>query len=112
MLTRREVLFGLGAAVAFRNTALDLVETAVSKLGNSPLATAEDEDFWLSVREAFALDPNIVNFNNGGCSPSPRIVADSLRRQQEFANQAPSYFMWRQLEAEIEGVRSRLATMF
>src|SRR6185369_209192 len=73
---------------------------------------AEDEDFWLGVRQAFSLDPNLVNFNNGGCSPSPRIVQECLRRQLEFANQAPSYFMWRTLEPEIEGVRKGLARLF
>ncbi len=112
MLTRRDLIFAFGAAVAFRDTALSMLEKHVSKVIGDPFATAEDEDFWMGVRQAFSLDPNIVNFNNGGCSPSPRIVAESLRRQQEFSNQAPSYFMWRNLEPEIEGVRKRLAAMF
>jgi isopenicillin-N epimerase len=112
MMTRRDLLFAVGAAAAFRNTALSLLEKHVSRVVSDPLATAEDEDFWIGVRQAFSLDPNIVNFNNGGCSPSPRIVYESLRRQIEFANQAPSYFMWRNLEPEIEGVRKRLGALF
>lgn len=112
MLTRRDLVLAFGAAAAFRNSALDLLEKHVSRVVSDPNATAEDEDFWLGVRQAFSLDPNIVNFNNGGCSPSPRAVAEVLRRQQEFANQAPSYFMWRNLDPEIEGVRTRLAKLF
>ncbi|HWA81919.1 MAG TPA: aminotransferase class V-fold PLP-dependent enzyme [Fimbriimonadaceae bacterium] len=106
------MLFAVGAAAAFRNTALSLLEKHVAKVVSDPNATAEDEEFWLGVRQAFSLDPNIVNFNNGGCSPSPRVVQECLRRQLEFANQAPSYFMWRNLEPEIEGVRIRLAKLF
>lgn len=73
---------------------------------------ASDEDFWRGIRGAFALDPNLINLNNGGCSPSPRVVADSLRRQIEYANQAPSFYMWRHLDPEIETVRRRLAQVF
>ena len=88
MLTRRDLLFALGAAAAFHNSALTMLEKHVSKVVSDPNATAEDEDFWRGVRQAFSLDPNIVNFNNGGCSPSPRVVQECLRRQLEFANQA------------------------
>ncbi|HSI73021.1 MAG TPA: aminotransferase class V-fold PLP-dependent enzyme, partial [Fimbriimonas sp.] len=43
---------------------------------------------------------------------SPRVVQDIFRRQIEQSNQAPSYFMWRQLEPEVESVRKRLAKFF
>lgn len=112
MMSRRDLLFAVGAAASFRNTALTLLEHNLNRVVSDPTATAEDEDFWLGVRQSFSLDPNIANFNNGGCSPSPRVVQECLRRQLEFANQAPSYFMWRNLEPEIEGVRKRLAALF
>lgn len=109
MLTRRELLASAAALAAFRNDALACLERlALPSAGGAP----DDEDFWRSVRQAFALDANIVNFNNGGVSPSPRVVNDALRRQIEHSNQAPSYFMWRQLEPEIESVRRRLAGAF
>jgi selenocysteine lyase/cysteine desulfurase len=97
-----------GAIAAFRNDTLHLIEHLVSRA----TPDAEDEGFWMQVREAFTLDPNMVNFNNGGCSPSPRIVQEVLRRQLELSNQAPSFYMWRQLEPEVEDVRRRLAVMF
>jgi len=93
---------------AFRNDTLSMIESLVARL----TPEAEDEDFWLQVRNSFALDPNVVNFNNGGCSPSPRIVQETLKRQLDYANQGPSLYMWRDLEPEIEGVRRRLASMF
>lgn len=96
------------AVAAFRDDTLDIVEKALKWGGGE----AEDEEFWAQVQSAFTLDRNLVNFNNGGCCPSPRVVHDALRRYLEYANQAPSYYMWRNLEPEIESVRTRLAHHF
>lgn len=108
MLSRRQFL-GAGASIAaFRNETLDIVERLVARESPAP----DNEDFWLQIRQAFALDPNIANFNNGGCSPAPRVVQDALKRQIDYANQAPSYYMWQHLEPEVESVRRRLAKVF
>ncbi|HLO98406.1 MAG TPA: aminotransferase class V-fold PLP-dependent enzyme [Fimbriimonas sp.] len=109
-LSRRELLTAGATLVAFRDETLDLTERALSLFGSR--IEAEDEDFWAQIQQAFDLDRNIVNFNNGGCSPSPRIVQQVLKRQIEFSNQAPSDFMWRILEPEVESVRQRLAALF
>lgn len=108
-MTRRQFLSSSLALVAFRNETLTLVGAVAGRLGRG---APDDEDFWMQIREAFVLDPNLINFNNGGVCPSPRVVQDSLRRQLEFANQAPSNYMWRVLEPEVETVRKRLARMF
>lgn len=110
MFTRREVLMAGLATAAFRDDTLNFVEKTVARFG--PRLDAEDEDFWAQIQQAFTLDRNVVNFNNGGCSPSPRVVQETMRRQLELSNQAPSHFMWRQLEPEIESVRTRLARLF
>jgi selenocysteine lyase/cysteine desulfurase len=110
MLSRRELLTAGLASVAFRDDALNVVERLVSRAGAR--IDAEDEDFWAQIQQAFTLDRNVANFNNGGCSPSPRVVQETMRRQLELSNQAPSHFMWRQLEPEIESVRTRLARVF
>jgi selenocysteine lyase/cysteine desulfurase len=120
MLSRRSLLTGSIASalapsalkVAFRNDTLDLVSNAVASLLGSSAGAPQDEDFWSQITEAFTLDRNIVNFNNGGCSPAPRIVHEALKRQLDFSNQAPSDFMWRVLEPEVENVRTRLARLF
>ncbi len=107
-MTRRDFIMAVGSLAAFKNETLTMVESLVSRL----TPEAEDENFWMQVRDSFDLDPAIINFNNGGCSPSPRIVQETLRRQLEYSNQAPSLYMWRDLEPEIEHVRKRLAAMF
>lgn len=112
MLSRRAFLGSTLAAGAFRDDTLDLVAKLVTGADRAPEACAEDEDFWIQIQEAFTLDRNIANFNNGGVCPSPRVVLDALRRQLEYSNQAPSYLMWRHLEPEIESVRRRLAAAF
>jgi selenocysteine lyase/cysteine desulfurase len=111
MLTRRDFLGFIGAA-AFKDETLDLVERLVRSASPEPVQAAQDEEFWIQIQQAFTLDRNLVNFNNGGCCPSPRVVQDALRRQIEYSNQAPSYYMWRHLEPEIESVRRRLAAAF
>ena len=106
-MTRREFFLASASLVAFRNDTLDFV-AKFADIGGHP----DDEDFWMQIRQGFALDPNIVNLNNGGVSPSPRVVQDAVRRQLEYSSQAPSFYMWRHLEPEIELVRKRLARTF
>jgi selenocysteine lyase/cysteine desulfurase len=104
------MVMGSLAFAAFRNDTLDLVANALAK-ASGPI-DARDEDFWYQIQQAFTLDRNTVNFNNGGCSPSPRIVFEAMERQLAFSNQAPSNYMWRVLEPEVESVRTRLAKVF
>src|SRR5688500_1610719 len=52
----------------------------------TPEQAAMDEDYWSIIQNAFTVTRGIVNLNNGGVSPSPRIVTEALVRyiwQQE-----------------------------
>jgi selenocysteine lyase/cysteine desulfurase len=80
--------------------------------GRTPEEAASDEPLWQVVREAFDVDLTMVNLNNGGVSPSPRLVQEALRRDQARANEAPAYAMWSVLEPEVETARAGLATLF
>ena len=60
----------------------------------------------------FTVDRNIINLNNGGVSPSPKIVMESEKRYLEISNMGPSHFMWKYLTPEVEAVRRRLAQNF
>ncbi|MCX8080774.1 MAG: aminotransferase class V-fold PLP-dependent enzyme [Bacteroidia bacterium] len=80
------------------------------KLGDSSGNNAlSDEDFWKWVRNEFRISSNIINLNNGGVSPHPKVVQDTMFRYHEFCNEAPSYNMWRILDQGREGLRKKLA---
>src|SRR5262245_37177195 len=101
------------AAAAFRGDAVARAQAASAQAGARPAdSVARDEDFWFNVRHAFTVDRNIINLNNGGVSPSPKIVMDTEVRYLEVENLTPSYYMWRILDPGIEVARRRLARMF
>ncbi|KIC90355.1 aminotransferase class V-fold PLP-dependent enzyme [Flavihumibacter sp. ZG627] len=72
---------------------------------------AEEEDFWYSIQQAYTVSSSIINLNNGGVSPSPKIVQDAMKRYHDFSNEAPSYYMWRILDQGREPLRRNLALM-
>jgi selenocysteine lyase/cysteine desulfurase len=74
-----------------------------------PDEVARDEAFWREIQEGFTLDRTIVNLNNGGVCPSPRVVHEALKRYLDISNQSPVYHMWQVLEPNIETVRRNLA---
>ncbi|HEX9629109.1 MAG TPA: hypothetical protein VF961_03745, partial [Pyrinomonadaceae bacterium] len=54
----------------------------------TPEQAALDEDYWAVIQNSFSVTRGIINSNNGGVSPSPRIVTEALVRyiwQQEDA---------------------------
>ena len=115
MVTRRSFLRGAGGLVAasFNETGITRAVDAVRFVaGKTAEEAARDEDFWLEIQRAFTVDRTLINLNNGGVSPSPRIVQEAMRRYLEYSNHAPVYTMWRILDPQIESVRRRLARTF
>ena len=72
---------------------------------------AADEDYWSVTQQAFTVSPNIINLNNGGVSPSPRVVQEAVERYNKLSNEGPSYFMWRILDQGREPLRQKLAEL-
>ena len=72
---------------------------------------ADDEDFWGWVRESYTVSPNIINLNNGGVAPQPKVVQDTHIRYYQYSNEAPSYYMWQILDQGREPLRERLASL-
>lgn len=100
------------AAVLHANT-LPQIKAAAAKVSDRPAdSVARDEDFWFNIRHAFTVDRNMINLNNGGVSPAPKIVMDTEIRYLEMENLSPSYYMWNVLDPGIETVRRRLAETF
>jgi isopenicillin-N epimerase len=118
MRTRRSFLknlIGTGtvALASLREDGLDRILAAGrATADHRPELLAGDEDFWFEIQQAFTLDRTFINLNNGGVSPSPRVVQEAMRRYLDLSNEAPVHTMWRLLEPQIESVRRRLATSF
>ena len=117
MPNRRHFLQSLFAAsaslAALKSDALARITPTVRNLqGRTPADVAQDEDFWRQIQQAFDIDRGMVNLNNGGVAPSPRVVNAAFQRYLAVSNQAPAITMWSWLEPEIEAVRRRLAASF
>ena len=75
------------------------------------LEAATDEDYWSVIQQAYTVNPNLINLNNGGVSPAPKVVQDALERYNRLSNEGPSYFMWRILDQGREPLREKLAEL-
>ena len=78
----------------------------------SPIEAALDEDYWGTIQQAFSVTRGIVNLNNGGVSPSPRMVTEAFVRYTWQQEDATAYTMWQILEPQSETIRTGLAEIF
>ena len=86
----------------------DVYRTKAERYGAS---NVDDEDFWGWIRESYTVSPNIINLNNGGVAPQPKVVQDAHIRFYQYCNEAPSYYMWQILDQGREPVRQKLADL-
>jgi selenocysteine lyase/cysteine desulfurase len=107
---------GLGLAALTSPTIALMVrsiEAATQKVIHlTPAQAAMDEDYWSTIQNAFSVTRGIVNLNNGGVSPSPRMVTEALVRYIWQQEDATAYTMWQILEPQSETIRTGLAEMF
>src|SRR5205823_7178489 len=78
----------------------------------TPEQAAMDEDYWATIQNAFTVTRGIINLNNGGVSPSPRLVTEALVRYIWQQEDATAYTMWQILEPQSEAIRTGLAELF
>jgi selenocysteine lyase/cysteine desulfurase len=76
-----------------------------------PGTLASDEDFWYYIQESYTVSPSLINLNNGGVAPSPKVVQEAMKRYHDYCNEAPSYYMWRILDQGREPLRRNLAKL-
>lgn len=103
---------GFAAAVSINPAAAKRVLASITAPPGTPEEVARNESFWFDVQKAFTVDRSLVNFNNGGVSPSPAYVQEAMKRYLDYSNTAPVYTMWQILEPQREGVRKRMARVF
>jgi selenocysteine lyase/cysteine desulfurase len=97
-------LFNQAHAAAFEHLNLHKQDISAKEL-------ATDEDFWSVIQQGYTTSPSLINLNNGGVSPSPRIVQDAVERFNKMTNEGPSYYMWRILDQGREPLRYKLAQL-
>src|SRR6186713_1177704 len=107
---------GLGLAALSSSTVAALlkeVEAATRAVAQlTPEQAAMDEDYWAVIQNSFSVTRGIINLNNGGVSPSPRIVTEALVRYTWQQEDATAYTMWQLLEPQSETIRTGLAEIF
>jgi selenocysteine lyase/cysteine desulfurase len=79
--------------------------------GLTPEAAAQDEDYWMVIQQAYTVNSNLIILNNGGVSPSPRVVQEAVERYNKLSNEGPSYYMWRIVDQGREPLRHKLALL-
>lgn len=89
----------------------DLSDALVALNKVSPLKALNDEDLWARMAQAFTVSSSIINLNNGGVSPQPKVVQDAVDRYYHLSNEAPTYYMWQILDKGREPVRRKLADL-
>ena len=88
------------------------LEAAQKRLeGLSPEAIAKDEDFWRLINQSYTASPSLLNLNNGGVSPQPKVVQEAFERYNRYSNEGPSMYMWRVLDSGREPLRKNLANL-
>ena len=107
---------GLGLAALSSSAVASLlkdVNAAARRVSHlSAEEAARDEDFWFDIQQSFSVTRGIVNLNNGGVSPSPRVVTEALVRYLWQQEDATAYTMWQILEPQSETIRTGLAELF
>ena len=112
MANRREFLkscaVGAGALAVPPGEIMDLILAGGrATAGLAPEQVATDEDFWFPVQQAFAINRNYINLNNGTIQNGLRIVQEAVTRHSDFTSNAGAHSMG-VLNKEIESVRRRL----
>lgn len=112
-ISRLTSLTGLSLSTPFFSTVEG--KSLLAALANSEDRTTndvvQDETFWYQIKNAYTVSASIINLNNGGVCPQPRVVQEAVERYNRLSNEAPSYYMWRILDQGREPIRRKLADL-
>jgi selenocysteine lyase/cysteine desulfurase len=97
--------------IAAKAVAADVSDALLALNKLSPLQAVNDEELWDRIAQAFTVSPNILNLNNGGVSPQPKVVQDAVDRYYHYSNEGPTHYMWNILDKGREPLRQKLAEL-
>ena len=75
----------------------------------TPEETADDEDFWFFIQQAYTPSLKFINLNSGGVCPQPKVVQESFQHYMQIANQAPAYYLFQEFAQQREQIKKKLA---
>jgi selenocysteine lyase/cysteine desulfurase len=111
-LTGRSLGLAALSSAAIASLLRDVHAATKSVSHLSPEEAATDEDYWAAIQNSFSVTRGIINLNNGGVSPSPKVVTEALVRYIWEQEDCTAYTMWEILEPQSETIRTGLAELF
>lgn len=116
-MKRRDFLESVSGVIAgtalFGSGALENIQAAAKMTAHlSPQEAAVDESLWREVQNAFSVNRNIINLDNGNVSPSPRNVTEAMIRYTWEQQDAPGLMLWEVFLPMLSSVRTALARSF
>lgn len=81
-------------------------------VGETAIALADDEEQrWSAVAREFTPSKQLLNLNNAGVSPQPKVVQEAMIQAYRFANEQPDVNMWEVLDGSRGRIKEKLARM-
>jgi len=100
------------AALAMKAASLEHVAAASAAVADrAPEDVAGDEFYWREIQQAFTLDRELTNLNNGNSCPSPRVVHEAVKRYMDMANMLPVTYN-NGIGRNVATIRRRMAAEF
>jgi len=67
------------------------------------------ETFWQEIRQAYTLSSEVINLNNGWCSPQAQPVKEAFLYHHNRMNKEPAHFLAQEMHKGRDKVRAELA---
>ena len=68
------------STMTLKAVAEDVTDALLTLNKINPSYVTNDEELWARLAQAYTVSPTILNLNNGGVSPQPKVVQDAVDR--------------------------------
>ena len=106
------IMAGIGAFSALDTTAMAHIrDISQQKKHRSAEALARDEDYWQEVRQAFRVNPDFINLENGYYSLMAEPVTAAQVESLRMINANHSFYMRRQHKEDRKRILNQIAEL-